>query len=156
RQVLRNLLSNALKFTMEGKVQLRIYTRAGTGDLAFAVEDTGIGIAPDKQQIIFEPFRQADGTTNRRFGGTGLGLSISRELASMLGGRLELHSESGKGSTFTLILPRNMPQQEERAERVATPLPVSAPIRTRRAAEPATITKPEPQTVNGARLLLIV
>src|SRR5690606_40305721 len=106
--------------------------------------------------IIFEPFRQADGTTNRRFGGTGLGLSISRELASMLGGRIELHSEPDKGSTFTLILPRNMPPQEERPERVAAPPTMNAPIRTRRAAEPATVARPEPQIVNGARLLLIV
>ncbi|HWK50803.1 MAG TPA: ATP-binding protein, partial [Steroidobacter sp.] len=89
RQILRNLLSNALKFTMQGKVSLRIVTRADTGDIAFTVEDSGIGIPPDKQEIIFEPFRQADGTTNRRFGGTGLGLSISRELAAMLGGRIE-------------------------------------------------------------------
>ncbi len=97
RQVLRNLLSNALKFTMQRQGQPEDLHAAGTGDIAFAVEDTGIGIPPDKQEIIFEPFRQADGTTNRRFGGTGLGLSISRELAAMLGGRIELHSELGQG-----------------------------------------------------------
>jgi CheY-like chemotaxis protein/GAF domain-containing protein len=156
RQVLRNLLSNALKFTMHGKVSLKIFTRAGSGDIAFAVEDTGIGIPLDKQEIIFEPFRQADGTTNRRFGGTGLGLSISRELAAMLGGRIELHSEPGKGSTFTLVLPRTMPAQEEKPDRIVPPPPVSAPLRVRenrlveRSAESART------TANGARVLLIV
>ncbi|HEY0681285.1 MAG TPA: response regulator [Steroidobacter sp.] len=153
RQILRNLLSNALKFTMQGRVVLKIFTRAGTGDIAFAVEDTGIGISPDKQQIIFEPFRQADGTTNRRFGGTGLGLSISRELAAMLGGRIELHSEPGVGSTFTLILPRAMPEQPEKPERVVAPAPISASVRSRRA-EP--VTQPPPARANNSRLLLIV
>jgi CheY-like chemotaxis protein len=156
RQILRNLLSNALKFTMRGKVQLKVYNQAGTGDLAFAVEDTGIGIALDKQQIIFEPFRQADGTTNRRFGGTGLGLSISRELASMLGGRIELHSEPGKGSTFTLILPRTMPAQAEKAERIVAPAPVSTPVRTRRADVSESIGERAPELSKGSRLLLIV
>jgi CheY-like chemotaxis protein len=156
RQVLRNLLSNALKFTMQGKVSLRVYIRAGSGDLAFAVEDTGIGIPADKQEIIFEPFRQADGTTNRRFGGTGLGLSISRELASMLGGRIELHSEPDRGSTFTLILPPTMPAQEERAERIVAPAPVSVPIRTRRTSVAETVAEIAPDKLNGSRLLLIV
>ncbi len=156
RQVLRNLLSNALKFTMHGKVSLKIFTRAGTGDIAFAVEDTGIGIPPDKQEIIFEPFRQADGTTNRRFGGTGLGLSISRELASMLGGRIELHSELGVGSTFTLVLPLSMPAQEEKADSVVSPPPVSPPAKTRehRAVERTAATAPT--VSNGTRVLLIV
>ena len=157
RQILRNLLSNALKFTMQGKVSLQVVTRAESGEIAFTVADTGIGIPPDKQEIIFEPFRQADGTTNRRFGGTGLGLSISRELAAMLGGRIELHSELGVGSTFTLVLPRAMPAQEERADHVIPPPPpVSAPLRARESRLTERTTQPAPSISNGARLLLIV
>jgi PAS domain S-box-containing protein len=104
KQILKNLLANAFKFTREGSVDLRIALRA-PDSVAFAVVDSGIGIAKDKQEIIFEAFQQADGSTSREFGGTGLGLSISRELARLLGGRLELESEPGKGSTFTLVLP---------------------------------------------------
>ncbi|HEX9432141.1 MAG TPA: MASE1 domain-containing protein [Burkholderiales bacterium] len=104
KQVLKNLLANAFKFTKQGAVRLRI-AAYGPRSVAFAVIDTGIGIAPDKQQLIFEAFQQADGTTSRQYGGTGLGLSISRELTRLLGGELQLASEPGKGSTFTLILP---------------------------------------------------
>ncbi len=104
KQVLKNLLANAFKFTREGGVTLRIAPDA-PGWIAFAVTDTGIGIPRDKQEIIFEAFQQADGTTSRQYGGTGLGLSISRELARLLGGELALVSEHGRGSTFTLRLP---------------------------------------------------
>jgi signal transduction histidine kinase len=104
KQVLKNLLANAFKFTREGTVELRIEPR-GAGQVAFGGKDTGIGIPRDKQEVIFEAFQQADGSTSRQYGGTGLGLSISRELARLLGGRLELESEPGKGSTFTLVLP---------------------------------------------------
>lgn len=103
-QVLRNLLSNALKFTEQGEVTLDV-SAAGSGRVAFAVRDTGIGIDPKQQRIIFEPFCQADGTTNRKYGGTGLGLSISRELSRLLGGEIQLHSEPGRGSTFTVVIP---------------------------------------------------
>ncbi len=103
-QVLKNFLSNALKFTEKGKVGLDL-KRLDDNRLAFTVEDTGIGIPAEQHRIIFEAFRQADGTTNRRYGGTGLGLSISRELAHLLGGNIELDSEAGKGSRFTLVLP---------------------------------------------------
>lgn len=103
-QVLKNLLSNALKFTEKGTVSLAI-APAGGDQIAFSVKDTGIGIAQDQQQRIFEAFHQADGTISRRFGGTGLGLSISRELVRLLGGSIELQSEAGKGSTFRITIP---------------------------------------------------
>ncbi|GJP77176.1 hypothetical protein CLOP_g7605, partial [Closterium sp. NIES-67] len=103
-QILKNLLSNAIKFTEQGQVSLSV-SGAAEGGIVFTVRDSGIGIAPDQQESIFEAFRQADGTTNRRYGGTGLGLSISRDLATLLGGSIHVTSEPGKGSVFTLTLP---------------------------------------------------
>ncbi|QBZ89721.1 response regulator [Pseudomonas viciae] len=103
-QVIKNLLSNAVKFTEQGAVRLSVAGQPGSG-IAFMVRDSGIGIAADQQQSIFEAFRQADGTTNRRYGGTGLGLSISRDLATLLGGSISVTSEPGQGSVFTLVLP---------------------------------------------------
>ena len=116
KQILKNLLSNAFKFTAQGQVTLKVSraTKGWSGNsllnntkkvVAFAVSDSGIGIAPDKQQVIFEAFQQADGTTSRKYGGTGLGLAISRELARLLGGEIVLHSVLEKGSVFTLYLP---------------------------------------------------
>jgi signal transduction histidine kinase/ActR/RegA family two-component response regulator len=115
QQILRNLLSNAIKFTASGRVELTVsrvkdpehrHAREDTDEvIAFAVSDTGIGIAPEKLPVIFEAFQQADGTTNRKYGGTGLGLSISREIAGLLGGRIIAESIPGKGSTFTLFVP---------------------------------------------------
>ena len=108
QQILKNLLSNAIKFTDDGQVSLTIEGRPN-GMVAFAVRDSGIGIALDQQALVFEAFRQADGTTSRRYGGTGLGLSISRDLAALLGGAIEIVSTPGKGSTFTLLLPPELP-----------------------------------------------
>jgi CheY-like chemotaxis protein/signal transduction histidine kinase len=103
-QILKNLLSNALKFTEKGEVSLQT-ARASANTIAFAVHDTGIGISEHQQGIIFEAFRQADGSTHRRYGGTGLGLTISRNLAQLLGGDISVQSTAGNGSTFTLTLP---------------------------------------------------
>ncbi|MEG1042109.1 MAG: response regulator, partial [Pseudomonas sp.] len=103
-QILKNLLSNALKFTEKGEVNLTVSYQPGAG-VVFAVRDSGIGIAADQQQSIFEAFHQADGTSNRRYGGTGLGLSISRDLAQLLGGQISVDSSLGKGSVFSLIVP---------------------------------------------------
>ena len=116
-QILKNLLSNAFKFTEKGEVRLRVYEAKHNWKqsnpsldnakkvVAFEIKDTGIGISKDKQNIIFEAFQQAEGSTSRKYGGTGLGLSISRGLADLLGGSIELESEPGLGSTFTLYLP---------------------------------------------------
>jgi signal transduction histidine kinase/DNA-binding response OmpR family regulator/CHASE3 domain sensor protein len=103
-QILKNLLSNAIKFTESGSVTVSVQARPDDR-VAFAVKDSGIGIAESQQDVIFEAFRQADGTINRRYGGTGLGLSISRELARLLGGTISVESAAGQGSTFTLTLP---------------------------------------------------
>ena len=116
-QILKNLLSNAFKFTEKGEVTLKIFeatktwrtTHPGLSTspkvIGFSISDTGIGIPIEKQQIIFEAFQQAEGSTSRKYGGTGLGLSISRGLAELLGGTIELESQAGKGSNFTLYLP---------------------------------------------------
>ncbi|AVU78773.1 response regulator [Pseudomonas rhizophila] len=138
-QVLKNLLSNAIKFTEKGTVCLKVDGQAGAG-IAFMVRDSGIGIAADQQQSIFEAFRQADGTTNRRYGGTGLGLSISRDLATLLGGSISVSSEPGQGSVFTLVLPERYVESGEPLVEPgmftatttmappAPPEPVSAPL----------------------------
>lgn len=134
-QVLKNLLSNAVKFTEAGDVSLTV-SATDEGWVQFTVVDSGIGIAPDQQERIFEAFHQADGTANRRFGGTGLGLSISRDLTGLLGGTLVVSSVPGEGSTFTLSMPRNgmvsaappAPRAAAPAPRPARPAPAPAPV----------------------------
>ncbi len=144
QQIILNLLSNAFKFTADGEVTLSVrYAKSGwnedNGALAeadkvveFAVSDTGIGIPQDKLRLIFEAFQQADGTTSRKYGGTGLGLSISREIARLLGGELQVSSQPGDGSVFTLYIPLHKaglkqiaarPQAGRQAEDVARLLP---------------------------------
>lgn len=155
-QVLKNLFSNAIKFTHKGSVSLNIY-RPDAGQLppnthldpsstiAFSVSDTGIGIPPDKLEVIFEAFRQADGTTSRKYGGTGLGLSISKAFTELLGGELGVVSKEGLGTTFTLFLPTEFtrkdstdivqgntepkiePPKQNTAPTTPTPMPAASP-----------------------------
>ncbi|MCG6939928.1 MAG: response regulator [Thiohalocapsa sp.] len=112
RQILKNFLSNAAKFTDTGTVTIAVGMGTAERPLAIAVADTGIGIPPGKEEIIFEAFQQADGSTRRRYGGTGLGLSISRELAQLLGGEIQVESSLGEGSRFTLLLPTALDPNE--------------------------------------------
>ncbi len=125
-QILKNLLSNALKFTERGSVRMEVGATADER-LAFSVKDTGIGIAPHQQALIFEAFRQADGSTHRKYGGTGLGLSISRDLARLLGGDIHLQSAAGQGSTFSVVLPLEYEAPVE-GERPRPLSPAQAPV----------------------------
>jgi signal transduction histidine kinase/CheY-like chemotaxis protein/HAMP domain-containing protein len=159
QQILKNLLSNAFKFTERGRVSLRLETATGgwapsnealnraRSVLALSVEDTGVGISPEKQQIVFEAFQQADGSTSRKYGGTGLGLAISREIARVLGGDLKLESELGRGSVFTLYLPEvHIPVKTARSSPVAGPSPSPSMMEPVRAAEIEPLT-PAPVSV---------
>ncbi len=166
QQVLKNLLSNAFKFTERGSVTMTV-SAASYGwsrehailnraecVVAFSVNDTGMGIAEDKQRIIFEAFQQADGTTSRRFGGTGLGLSISREIANLLGGEIRVVSVLGSGSTFTFYLPSQfVPTQSERVRRPA--LTAAAPASSPSERPSAPPTTPERISPTEGCLLLL-
>jgi signal transduction histidine kinase/CheY-like chemotaxis protein/HAMP domain-containing protein len=155
QQVLKNLLSNAFKFTNYGEVTLTVeLVKSGwSADnedlnradsvLSMSVSDTGIGIPSDKQQIIFEAFQQADGSTSRKYGGTGLGLAISRELSRLLGGEIRLTSTAGKGSVFTMYLPHIY--KPMRTTRKSSASPTEAPI----SLVPEISPKPEPVSSNG-------
>src|SRR5580704_7463942 len=136
QQILKNLLSNAFKFTAKGGVTMLVEPAPGDfRQIRFSVQDSGIGIPLDKHKLIFEAFQQADGTTSRKYGGTGLGLTISREMARLLGGVIEVKSAPGEGSTFTLRLPvsyagadtaREDASQEAAPEPNVPPLPADA------------------------------
>ncbi len=141
-QILKNLLSNALKFTHRGEVTMDVSQQAD-GQVCFAVRDTGIGIEPAHQSLIFDAFRQADGSTHRKYGGTGLGLSISRDLAHLLGGRITVESTPGEGSVFSLILPTEYAAQSVPRPAVANEAAaLAAPRLALPAAIPATPAAP--------------
>jgi CheY-like chemotaxis protein len=172
--VLKNLLSNAFKFTEQGGVRLSVRSadkgwsedhpilRRAASVVAFEVADTGIGIPHEKQRIIFEAFQQADAGTSRKYGGTGLGLAISRELASLLGGEIQLRSEPGKGSSFTLYLPQtyagpsaaNVTVLEGKASPSSLPIPLASVSAAENPAEP--ILDDRKQIQPGDAVLLIV
>ncbi|WP_172257319.1 response regulator [Saccharibacillus deserti] len=155
KQVLRNLLSNAFKFTSDGSVTFRVceaqpeelpdYLEKKRKFIEFSVIDTGIGIPQDKTDIVFEAFQQVDGTTSRKYGGTGLGLSISRELAKLLGGAIELESEEGSGSRFSLYIPKLTAYAS--GEETAAPQPRSEERVFSRKSKPASVEPiaPKPQ-----------
>ena len=120
-QVLKNLLSNAFKFTPEnGSISINVIPGPVEKTLSFCIKDSGVGIAKEKQQLIFQAFQQADGSTSRKYGGTGLGLSISRELATLLGGAITLNSEPGVGSEFILTLPFEAKEVKSTEQEVLT------------------------------------
>ena len=151
RQVLKNFLANAVKFTEQGMVSLRAAPASPPYAVALSVRDTGIGIAPGKQDVIFQAFQQADGSTSRRFGGTGLGLTISRQLADLLEGEIRLVSQPGRGAEFTLLLPA-----------VCSGLDAAPPVGARgvlpapeEGARPEEDVVPEPAGLRGLHVLLM-
>jgi signal transduction histidine kinase/CheY-like chemotaxis protein len=159
-QILKNLLSNAVKFTDSGRIELSI-ANDSTDTVIFSVTDSGIGIAPDQQDIIFEAFQQADGSISRRYGGTGLGLSISRDLVKLLGGSISVTSEPGRGSTFSLRLPLSIPETDQNSETnlapKATPI-VAVVSETSVNTEKTTVEFPDDrqQDLSGGRTVLVI
>ncbi|WDZ94943.1 response regulator [Herbaspirillum sp. WKF16] len=152
-QILKNLLSNAIKFTEKGEVTLSVQPAAG-GGVSFAVRDTGIGIGADQHQFIFEAFRQADGSTHRKYGGTGLGLSISRDLARLLGGDIRVQSQPGEGSIFTLTLPQAYDAGQVVPRPEPAPLPAAASaLQAAQAATAPDVRLSPAQPFNAARRL---
>jgi signal transduction histidine kinase len=125
KQILTNLVSNAIKFTAKGRVDVSIRAEP-SGGCTIAVRDTGIGIKQEDMKIIFEEFRQVDGSYTREFGGTGLGLAIAKRFAELLGGSIAVESKVGVGSTFALTLPREAPDPSQRQRRSTLPPPVPA------------------------------
>lgn len=172
QQILKNLLSNAFKFTSHGSISLKAFL-PGQNDnplpqpaVAFSVIDSGIGIPPEKQEIIFQAFQQGDGSTSRKFGGTGLGLSISRQLARAMAGDITLESHEGEGSVFTLYLPLE-PHEAAGAESSAAPrtstggrteqiAPAALPPRKADAASPSPLPDDRHQIQGGQKSILII
>jgi signal transduction histidine kinase/DNA-binding response OmpR family regulator/CHASE3 domain sensor protein len=168
-QVLKNLLSNAVKFTDKGKVSLAVSANAD-GWIQFAVQDSGIGIAPEQQEKIFDAFHQADGSTARKYGGTGLGLSISRDLTALLGGTLTMTSAPGAGSTFVLSLPRDgavaatpparppvrAPVAASVSASVSASVPASVPVTTPQEGMPQAFSDDRTQSAAGVRTVLVI
>ncbi len=149
QQILKNLLANAVKFTEHGKVSLHVRA-GGQGRIRFEVCDSGIGIAREQLQVIFEAFRQADGSTRRRYGGTGLGLSISRDLAERMGGSIQVDSEPGRGSCFILELPlQGAPVSEPGEVPAAASIAPAPPIAARTPVAP-TVASVAPITASVA------
>ncbi len=150
RQILINFLSNAVKFTERGGITISLQYEAGDSGgqypIRINVTDTGVGIEQDKHALVFEAFKQADGSTSRRFGGTGLGLTISRELANLMGGRIDVRSQPGAGSTFTLLLPLEMPTEPRPADSPSAA--AGKPEKARQVAIPRA-------DYGGARVLLV-
>ncbi|MGE3544932.1 MAG: response regulator, partial [Kofleriaceae bacterium] len=163
QQILRNLVSNAIKFTEHGGVTVEVELHDES--ISFAVRDTGIGIAPDQHELVFEAFRQADGASTRKFGGTGLGLTISRDLARLLGGDLVLDSTPGRGSTFTLTLPKQLQARPAaaagpRGPTAAAARPAERAVERPRRQPPAVRTAPfaddRERVTRGSRCLLVI
>jgi len=165
-QILKNLLSNALKFTEQGEISVRAFPTAPDA-VSFAVRDTGVGIAAHQQEVIFEAFRQADGSIHRTYGGTGLGLSISRDLARLLGASISVHSAPGEGSTFTLTVPVRYASVSARepTQTATAPRQVPAAARHASAADPdrgertlaaAIVADDRESLTPGGRLILVI
>ena len=164
-QIVRNLLSNAVKFTSVGEVRLSIgradrvefggALRGASDVIEFAVSDTGVGIAKKKLSTIFDAFRQADGTTSRRYGGTGLGLSISRDIARLLGGEVRASSRPGKGSTFTLYLPARQHTSGTGTIAIAPATSAAEPALAVPAAAAMPVAGDGEDALNGARILIV-
>ncbi len=153
-QILKNLLSNALKFTEVGGVSV-VASATRDGKVAFAVTDSGIGIAPEQQSRIFEAFQQADGSISRRYGGTGLGLSISQELARLLGGDISVESEPGKGSCFRLVVAARLANTERPTAPAAAPVAVPATLAPARPSKAPDMRTSTPSGT-GRGLILII
>ncbi|MFA5422902.1 MAG: response regulator [Phycisphaerae bacterium] len=162
RQCLFNLLSNAMKFTSEGHVMLRLSPANGLEGhpqndnrhfIRFEVEDTGIGIPPDKRDSIFDAFSQVDGSTTRKYGGTGLGLAITRELTHLLGGEIYLKSEIGKGSTFYIIIPVTLPSATGQPKEQSQEQPKVEPLQEIVSENPPPSDESSVKTVSGRVLV---
>src|SRR5690606_26709282 len=157
QQVIKNFLSNAFKFTeSNGTVQLKVSLQSN--NLCFDVIDSGKGISKEKQDLIFEAFRQEDGSTSRKYGGTGLGLSISKEIASLLGGRITLESEIGVGSKFSLIIPIQTAEAfVNKPAPARIEIPSSKPKPVAKQPEAPVVNKPVVSTPNGdSKTILII